>query len=44
MLQNGLDVGFHFVERLPVRVLLVVDADDMEAVAAFHQIADLSLG
>ena len=44
LLQDRLDLGFDLVERLHVRFLLVVDANDVEAVAALHQVADLSLG
>ena len=44
MLDNRLDRIFHFVERLHVSFLLIVDADYVEAITALHKIADLSLG
>ena len=36
--------AFHLVERLHVRVLPVVHANNVEAVTALHQVADLPLG
>ena len=34
----------YFVERFHVRVLLIFDTNDVEAIAALHQITDLALG
>src|SRR6202007_656808 len=39
--ENWLDLVLHLIQRFHVRVLLVVDADDVEAVAALYQIDDL---
>ena len=39
-----LDLVFDLVESLHVSILAVVDADDVKAIAALHQIADLSFG
>ena len=36
--------GFHFGQRLEVGVLLVFDADDVEAITALDQIAGLAFG
>src|SRR3984957_5264025 len=44
VLQDWLNLGLHFVERLRVCSLLVVNANNVEAVAALYQIAGLPLG
>src|ERR1035441_3853790 len=44
MLQDGLDLGLHFVQAFRVRFLLVIHTNNVEAVAALHEIADLTLG
>ena len=38
------DLALHLGQRLDVSFLLVFDADDVEPVAALHQVAGLSLG
>src|SRR3954451_23836502 len=44
MLDDRLDCAFNFVERLRVRVLLVIQTDNVKTVAALYEIADLALG
>src|ERR1700745_1543045 len=44
MLESGLDVGLDLVKRLHMRILLVVNPDDVKAPATLDQVADLALG
>ncbi len=44
LLQNRLDLVFDLVERLHVRILLVIHSDDVKSITAFHQVAHLPFG